>query len=114
MPKLIALLALLTAVPYWEAAEVKDWSEEQLIDFFAGSPWVQPAEAIANTGGRDGVTTFLATAKPVRCRYQLTLLWYQHRLEEIRVDRLQRSTEPDIKEVREVRVSNIIVIRRIS
>ena len=66
MPKLIALLALLTAVPYWEAAEVKDWSEEQLIDFFAGSPWVQPAEAIANTGGRDGVTTFLATAKPVQ------------------------------------------------
>ncbi len=66
MAKWIAILTLLTAVPYWESAEAQDWSEEQLIDFFNSSPWCQPADAIASTGGKDGVTTFLATAKPVQ------------------------------------------------
>jgi hypothetical protein len=62
MAKWFALLGLLAAAPYWESADVKDWSEEQLIDFFANSPWAQPAESSA----QNGVMTFLATAQPVQ------------------------------------------------
>ena len=66
MPKWIALLAVLTAAPYWESTEVKDWNEEQLIDFFNNSPWAQPAEAVASTGSKDGLSTFLATSVPMQ------------------------------------------------
>jgi hypothetical protein len=62
MTKWFALLTLLTATPFWDALDVKQWSEEQLIDFFGNSPWSQPAES---TSG-NGVLTFLATAKPVQ------------------------------------------------
>ena len=66
MPKWIALLAVLAAAPYWESTEVKDWNEEQLIDFFNNSPWAQPAEAVASTGSKDGISTFLATSVPMQ------------------------------------------------
>ncbi len=62
MAKWLALLLLAAATPFWESAEPKDWSEEQLIEFFADSPWAQPAESAS--GG--GVVTFLATATPVQ------------------------------------------------
>ena len=62
MTKWFALLTLLTATPFWDGLDVKEWSEEQLIDFFGNSPWSQPAES---TSG-NGVLTFLATAKPVQ------------------------------------------------
>jgi hypothetical protein len=62
MTKWFALLTLLTATPFWDTLDVKQWSEEQLIDFFGNSPWSQPAES---TSG-NGVLTFLATAKPVQ------------------------------------------------
>ncbi|WP_031498455.1 hypothetical protein [Bryobacter aggregatus] len=66
MTKLIALLVLLVAAPFWETAPVTDWDEQQLLDFFANSPWAQPAESTGAAGVRDGVTTFLATALPVQ------------------------------------------------
>lgn len=66
MAKWILTMALLTAAPYWESTDVKLWSEEQLIDFFGNSPWSQPAEGVTGRGGKDGVLTFLATAKPVQ------------------------------------------------
>jgi len=62
MTKWLALIAFLSVTPFWESTEVKDWSEEQLIEFFGNSPWAQPAQS--HTGG--GVLTFLATAKPVQ------------------------------------------------
>jgi hypothetical protein len=62
MTKWFALLTLLTATPYWESLDVKEWSEEQLLNFFGNSPWSQPAESAPG----NGVLTFLATAKPVQ------------------------------------------------
>ncbi len=62
MTKWFALLTLLTATPFWDTMDVKEWSEEQLLDFFGNSPWSQPAESTAG----NGVLTFLATSKPVQ------------------------------------------------
>lgn len=62
MTKWFALLTLLTATPFWDTIDVKQWSEEQLLDFFGNSPWSQPAESTAG----NGVLTFLATSKPVQ------------------------------------------------
>ncbi len=62
MTKWFVVLTLLTVTPFWETTDVKEWSEDQLIDFFANSPWAQPAESSAGKG----VMTFLATAKPVQ------------------------------------------------
>ena len=62
MTKWFALLTLLTATPFWDAIDVKQWSEEQLLDFFGNSPWSQPAESTAG----NGVLTFLATSKPIQ------------------------------------------------
>lgn len=62
MTKWFALLTLLTATPFWDTIDVKEWSEEQLLDFFGNSPWAQPAESTAG----NGVLTFLATSKPVQ------------------------------------------------
>lgn len=70
MAKWILTMALLTVTPYWELTDVKQWSEEQLIDFFGNSPWSQPAEGVTGRGGNDGVLTFLATAKPVQLAEQ--------------------------------------------
>lgn len=58
----LGLLMLLSAAPFWESAPPQDWTEEQIIGFFGNSPWCQPAEASQGPG----VTTFLATAKPVQ------------------------------------------------
>jgi len=63
MAKWLAILTLLTANPFWDSTDVQQWSEEQLLDFFGNSPWSQTAEAVT---GRDGILTFLATAKPVQ------------------------------------------------
>lgn len=62
MVKCLAILALLSVTPFWETADVKQWSEQQLLDFFGASPWAQPAESSPG----NGVLTFLATAKPVQ------------------------------------------------
>jgi len=62
MTKWFALLTLLTATPFWDTIDVKQWSEEQLLDFFGNSPWSQPAESTAG----NGVLTFLATSKPIQ------------------------------------------------
>ena len=62
MAKWLAIITLLSATPFWDTTDVKDWSEEQLIEFFGNSPWALPAESA--TG--NGVLTFLATAKPVQ------------------------------------------------
>ncbi len=70
MAKWIVTMMLLTVTPYWESTDVKQWSEEQLIDFFGNSPWSQPAEGAAGRGRNDGVLTFLATAKPVQLAEQ--------------------------------------------
>jgi hypothetical protein len=56
------MLMLLAATPFWETAQPEEWTEEQLIEFFQQSPWVQPAEAAQG----QGVQTFLATAAPVQ------------------------------------------------
>lgn len=63
MAKWLALLTLLTVTPFWESTDVKDWSEEQLLDFFGNSPWALPAQS---SSASNGVLTFLATAKPVQ------------------------------------------------
>lgn len=62
MAKWLAWIAFLSIAPFWESNEVKDWSEDQLIEFFGNSPWAQPAQSNAGAG----VLTFLATAKPVQ------------------------------------------------
>ena len=62
MVKCLATLLVLTVTPFWESTDVKQWSEEQLIYFFANSPWAQPAESKPG----DGVVTFLATSQPVQ------------------------------------------------
>jgi hypothetical protein len=62
MAKWLAIMTLLSVTPFWETTDVKEWSEEQLIEFFGNSPWALPAESA--TG--NGVLTFLATAKPVQ------------------------------------------------
>ena len=59
----LAILTLLTVTPFWESSEARDWSEEQLLDFFGNSPWALPAQS---SNASDGVLTFLATAKPVQ------------------------------------------------
>ena len=64
------MMMLLTVTPYWESTDVKQWSEEQMIDFFGNSPWSQPAEGAGDRGRNDGVLTFLATAKPVQLAEQ--------------------------------------------
>ena len=72
MTKWFALLTLLTATPFWDNIDVKEWSEEQLLDFFGNSPWSQPAESTAG----NGVLTFLATSKPIQLAEVETLVGY--------------------------------------
>jgi hypothetical protein len=66
MVRCLLYLLLFAANPFWLNKEPKDWSEEELIEFFSNSPWAQPAEAVGSTGGRSSVTAFLATAKPMQ------------------------------------------------
>jgi hypothetical protein len=66
MVKSLLLALLLAANPFWLNKDVKDWSEEELIEFFSISPWAQPAEAVGATGSRTSVSAFLATSKPMQ------------------------------------------------
>jgi hypothetical protein len=49
----------------------------------------------------------------VRVRDEFLRLRDEHRLKKVRMDAAERSTEPDIKKVGEVRVANVIVVWRV-
>jgi len=57
----IALL-LIAAAPFWEAKSPADWSEDELGQMFADSPWAQALSGPANAAS---VVAYLATAAPM-------------------------------------------------
>ena len=63
--------------------------------------------------GEEELLCLLLAAMAIRSRYQLVSLGHGQSGEEIRKHRSQRSTQPDVEEVRKVCVSNIVVVWRI-
>jgi hypothetical protein len=67
----LALAALLFADPFWQTKPAKDWTDAELSQFLADSPWAQmiaqPAKPQAGKNSGDGklVQVYLATAGPV-------------------------------------------------
>lgn len=67
----LALAALLFADPFWQTKPVKDWTDVELSQLLADSPWAQmvaqPSQPQTgkNTGPGQPVQVYLATAGPV-------------------------------------------------
>ena len=67
----LILIALLFADPFWQTKPAKDWTDAELAQFLADSPWAQmiaqPAKPQAgkNLGEGASVQVYLATAGPV-------------------------------------------------
>ena len=67
----LALAALLLADPFWQTKPAKEWTDPQLSQFLADSPWAQMAtqpgkpQAGKNAGEGRLVQVYLATAEPV-------------------------------------------------
>ena len=67
----LALAALLFADPFWQTKPAKDWTDAELSQFLADSPWAQmiaqPAKPQAGKNSGEGalVQVYLATAGPV-------------------------------------------------
>ena len=67
----LILLALLSADPFWQTKPAKDWTDAELSQFLADSPWAQMAAQPAkpqsgkNSGEGTLVQVYLATAGPV-------------------------------------------------
>jgi len=67
----LILVALLCADPFWQTKPAKDWTDAELSQFLADSPWAQMAAQPAkpqggkNSGEGTLVQVYLATAGPV-------------------------------------------------
>lgn len=67
----LAMAALLFADPFWQTKPAKDWTDAELSQFLADSPWAQmiaqPAKPQAGKNSGEGalVQVYLATAGPV-------------------------------------------------
>jgi hypothetical protein len=67
----LVLVALLFADPFWQIKPAKDWTDAELSQFLADSPWAQMAaqpskpQAGKNSGEGTLVQMYLATAEPV-------------------------------------------------
>jgi hypothetical protein len=67
----LILIALLCGDPFWQTKPAKDWTDAELSQFLADSPWAQmaaqPAKAQAGKNSGEGslVQVYLATAAPV-------------------------------------------------
>ena len=67
----LILAALLFADPFWQTKPAKDWTDAELSQFLADSPWAQmiaqPAKPQAGKSSGEGrlVQVYLATAEPI-------------------------------------------------
>ncbi|MCU0245253.1 MAG: hypothetical protein MUC42_01690 [Bryobacter sp.] len=64
----LPLLLLLAADPFWASKAPPAWTPDEMVRFFAESPWTAPAEPLTPVPGqaRGGVIAYLAGAKIVR------------------------------------------------
>ena len=78
-----------------------------------GGDLAHPGESCAEPVFEMGFSLGLVATEPVRGRHELGGLRSHKRPEEIRVDRAERAAQPDVEEVGEVRVADVVVVGRI-
>ncbi len=63
MRVLLPVLLAAASLPFWEAKPRAEWTDEELLQMFTESPWVQKA-----VSGKTptGILAYLATAQPMR------------------------------------------------
>ena len=105
---LLTLPLLLTAQDrFWEKPPAQ-WSEEQLENLLRDSPWAQPAEGSKRTGlTANSLTTFLATAKPIRLA---EAEWVRRRIRKPEIQRAIRDARAEFNEYIEKHAGNVIVL----
>lgn len=59
-------LALLLALPFWEAKNPGAWTKTELLSMFRASPWAQRTEILDPFGGEPEIFAYLATARPMQ------------------------------------------------
>jgi hypothetical protein len=62
--KLLPLLLLFFAEPFWESKPPADWSDQQLLALLSDSPWAQPVTGTGKVAASP-VQIYLATAAPM-------------------------------------------------
>ncbi len=64
MRMFVLALAAAASLPFWEAKPPADWTDDEVHELLARSPWAQ--QAVAAGSSRRGVVVYLATARPMR------------------------------------------------
>jgi len=62
----LLLSLLLLAAPYWEAKAPVDWTDTEVSQLLADSPWAQMVAGPDSRGAMPPVQLYLATAKPIQ------------------------------------------------
>lgn len=64
--RILLVLTLLAAAPFWETKPPEQWTGEELAEILHNSPWVKMSALQTMVGNVPGVRVYLATARPMR------------------------------------------------